>query len=294
MRLPVFLLICAAALTPLSAAPIRVNGIAAKANGDLITMNELMIKLGPIQSVLMARYPQRGARYEAVLKMQRDQILDELINRTIIYTEFKDRIRAIPERAVEEDVERHIQRVYAGDKKLFRDYLKATNLTFAQFKEQQRKELLVQIMRSQQFPDLPPPTEPELKEAYNEWKIVNRDRSKDVATYRKIVLRHGIDRDATFQKAQTIVNELEAGADFAAKAKEFSIDSKADEGGLWKDMPRTDLSLEFGAIIFDNEEDGIIGPIGNSFGLTILKVEERKLGPSEPYTKAPMILHLKT
>ncbi|MFL2658050.1 MAG: hypothetical protein ACJ0HK_04740 [Akkermansiaceae bacterium] len=45
-----------------SQGPQLVNKIAAKVNGDVITLNELMIKVAPSQSVLMSRYP-RGAQH---------------------------------------------------------------------------------------------------------------------------------------------------------------------------------------------------------------------------------------
>lgn len=269
----------------LSAAPIRVNGIAAKANGDVITVNELMIRLAPIQSVLMAQFPRRGPLYERILATQRDKILNELIDSTIIYTEYKDRLNAIPDRVVEDEVQRHVDRVYAGDDSLFRKYLKATNLTRAQFKEQQRREIIVQSIRSQQFPDSPPPTQDEYEKAYAKWRIENRDRKKDVGTYQKIYLRRGIDREETLSLAEKLAADLKSGADFAELAKTYSSDSKAKKGGLWKDVPRTDLNHEFGTIVFDSDEDGIIGPIEGQHGITIFKVLERKLGPAEPLAK---------
>lgn len=275
------------------AQPIRVNGIAAKANGGVITMNELMIRLAPIQSVLMAQYPRRGAIYNEVLKTQRDKILDELIDSTIIYTEYADRLQNIPDQAIEDEVQRHIDNVYAGDEKEFRKYLQATNLTRAQFKEQQRKQIVVQAVRSKQFPDLPPPTQQELKAEYADWKIKNRDRKKDVGTYQKIYLRSGFDREEAISLGERIVAELKKGADFSELAKEHSADSKAKTGGLWKDVPRTDLNREFGFIVFDSEKDGIIGPIEGPGGITIFKVLDRKLGPAEPLSKVkPQLVKL--
>ncbi|MDB9925493.1 hypothetical protein OAD08_00630, partial [bacterium] len=60
MRFLATLSLVAAAATGLSYSAVKVNGIAAKANGELITMNELMIKLAPMQSILMAQSPRRG------------------------------------------------------------------------------------------------------------------------------------------------------------------------------------------------------------------------------------------
>lgn len=266
--------------------PIRVNGMAAKANGEVITMNELMIKVAPLQSVLMARFPRRGAAFESQLADLRDQILSDLIDRAIIFSQFKDRISAIPDQQVEEEIERIIQNTYAGDKKKFRDYLRATNLSRAQFKEQQRKEILVQIIRSQHFGEVPPPPEKELRQEYAKWSLINRDRRQDVGTYQRIYLfknRNG-GAEAQLQLAEKLAADLKAGGDFSTAARQYS-DLKADTGGLYKDIPRTDLNHEFGAILFETEGNDVIGPFEDPAGFNIIQVIERKYGPSKPFSE---------
>ncbi|MGJ8695057.1 MAG: peptidylprolyl isomerase [Verrucomicrobiaceae bacterium] len=293
MRLTAFIPLISAALailSPNAGAAVRVNGIAAKANGEIVTMNELMIKLAPMQSVLMAQFPRRGQPYEQALGKVRDQLLDELIDRTIIYSQYKDRISAIPDHVVEEEIERIIQNVYTGDRALFRKYLEATNLSYQQFKEQQRKEILVTVIKSQQFGDPPPATDAELRKEYREWAIVNRDRTKDVGTYYKIYIpkRDRVNPQATAEEqlklAEDLAAKLKAGADFSAVAKEHSRDSKSDTGGLWENVPRTDLNHEFGFLVFETEGNEIMGPFEDQFGYTIVKVKERKFGPAKAYS----------
>lgn len=295
MRFPALLSLAALAVTltsPVSAEKIRVNGIAAKANGEIVTMNELIIKLAPMQSVLMARNPRRGPAYEAELKGLRDGLLDELIDRTIIYAEYKERINAIPDHVVEEEIEKIIRNAYAGDQALFRKYLKATDLSYNQFKEQQRKEILVSVIKSQQFGDPPPPSDAEMKKEYYKWARQNRDRSKDVGTYNKIYLlkqdrfNPAVNRDDQLKLAEDIAQQIKDGADFAELAKKHSIDSMSDEGGLWKDVPRTDLNPEFGFLVFDYEgSEKLIGPIEDRNGFTIFKVVSRKYGSAAPFSK---------
>jgi peptidyl-prolyl cis-trans isomerase SurA len=263
--------------------PIRVNGFAATVNGDVITLNELIIKVAPLQSQLMAQFPRRGPNYEALLKELKSNILDELVDRTIIFTEFKDRVKDFPDHAIEAEVKRIVQNVYQGDEALFRKYLKATNLTRDQFKEQQRKELLVQNVRAQHFGDVPPPKEPELRAEYKKWAVDNRDRTKDVGTYKRIYIRKdlGDGPDAQLKLADELTKKLENGGDFAVLAKEYSNDSKAQEGGLWKDVPRTDLNSVFGSILFENKGNGVMKPIDDGSGFNIIQVIERKLGPAK-------------
>ncbi len=263
--------------------PILVNGVAAKVNGEVITLNELMIKVAPMQSVLMARNPRRGPVYEQQLSELKLGILDELIDRTIIFTEFKDRVRAFPDQDIEAEVKRIIQNVYNGDEALFRKYLKATNLTRDQFKEQQRKELLVQIVRAQHFGDVPPPKEAELKAEYAGWALANRDRKKDVGTYKRIYLRKdlGDGPEAQLKLAEDIAKKLAAGEDFAELATKYSNDSKAEDGGLWKDIPRTDLNHEFGFLLFETTGHEMMGPLEDNFGFNIIQVLKRVPGPPE-------------
>lgn len=271
-----------------SQGPQLVNKIAAKVNGDVITLNELMIKVAPSQSVLMSRYPRRGATFQRQLEELKAGILDELIDRAIIFTEFKDRVRSFPDYQIENEVKRVVQNVYNGDEELFKKYLKATNLTRDQFKEQQRKELLVQIVRAQQFGDVAVPKENELREEYGRWSITNRDRAKDLGTYRRIYLHksRGGGPFSQLKLAEDIVKKLKNGEDFNDLAKRYSNGSHAEQGGVWKDIPRTDLAMEFGTLLFETSGSEIMGPLEDQIGFNIVQVMERKLGPAKAFTEA--------
>ena len=265
--------------------PQLVNKIAAKVNGDIITLNELMIKVAPSQSVLMSRYPRRGAAFQRQLGELKSSILDELIDRAIIFTEFKDRVRTFPDYQIEDEVKRVVRNVYNGDEQLFKKYLKATNLTRDQFKEQQRKELLVQIVRAQQFGDVANPKENELREEYDRWSITNRDRAKDLGTYRRIYLHksRGGGPFAQLKLAEDIVKKLNNGGNFNDLAKQYSNGSHAEQGGVWRDIPRTDLAMEFGTLLFETNGSEIMGPLEDQIGFNIVQVMERKLGPAKPF-----------
>ena len=265
--------------------PQLVNKIAAKVNGDIITLNELMIKVAPSQSVLMSRYPRRGAAFQRQLGELKSSILDELIDRAIIFTEFKDRVRTFPDYQIEDEVKRVVRNVYNGDEQLFKKYLKATNLTRDQFKEQQRKELLVQMVRAQQFGDVANPKENELREEYDRWSITNRDRAKDLGTYRRIYLHksRGGGPFAQLKLAEDIVKKLNNGGNFNDLAKQYSNGSHAEQGGVWRDIPRTDLAMEFGTLLFETNGSEIMGPLEDQIGFNIVQVMERKLGPAKPF-----------
>jgi peptidyl-prolyl cis-trans isomerase SurA len=235
----------------------------------------------------MSRDPRRGATFQRQLEELKAGILDELIDRAIIFTEFKDRVRSFPDYQIENEVKRVVQNVYNGDEELFKKYLKATNLTRDQFKEQQRKELLVQIVRAQQFGDVAVPKENELREEYGRWSITNRDRAKDLGTYRRIYLHksRGGGPFSQLKLAEDIVKKLKNGEDFNDLAKRYSNGSHAEQGGVWKDIPRTDLAMEFGTLLFETSGSEIMGPLEDQIGFNIVQVMERKLGPAKAFTE---------
>lgn len=276
-----------ALILPASQAAQPINGIAAKVNGEIITLNELMIKVAPMQSVLMSQNPRRGPNYDRKLKQLMEQMLDELIDRTIIYSMHKQNLQNLPDHAVEEEIEKIIRNVYAGDRNRFKAYLKATRLTRAQFKEQQRKELLVSIIRAQHFGEVLPPSEKEMRIEYTSWAKANRDRQNDIGTYKRIYIlktESAVNKER-LKLTEDLIEQLKAGADFAELAKEHSGDSRASKGGLWEDIPRTDLQHEFGYAIFETETKEIFGPLEDQYGYNIIQIIERKLGSSKPLSQ---------
>ena len=284
----VLLFLAAIALVlPASQAAQPVNGIAAKVNGEIITLNELMIKVAPMQSVLMSQNPRRGPNYDRKIKQLMEQMLDELVDRTIIYSMYKQNLQSLPDHAVEEEIEKIIRNVYAGDRSRFKAYLRATNLTRAQFKEQQRKELLVSIIRAQNFGEVLPPSEKEMNIEYNSWAKANRDRQKDVGTYKRIYIlkTEGDVNKERLKLTEDLMKQVKAGADFAELAKKHSGDSRASRGGLWKDVPRTDLQHEFGYAIFETETKEVFGPLEDQYGYNIIQIINRQLGPTKPLSQ---------
>jgi parvulin-like peptidyl-prolyl isomerase len=81
------------------------------------------------------------------------------------------------------------------------------------------------------------------------------------------------------------MEQLKAGANFAELAKEHSGDSRASKGGLWEDIPRTDLQHEFGYAIFETETKEILGPLEDQYGYNIIQIIDRRLGPTKPLSE---------
>jgi parvulin-like peptidyl-prolyl isomerase len=273
----------------LSAQEFAITSIAAKVNGHAITVKEVDTLLAPRREVLQTMFPRQGKMYQQRLAQERSQILEQLIDKELLLSEVKDLGGQIPDHIVEQEMERIIRENYDGKEAEFEKFLSETNLTRRSFREQQREQMLVQAYRSQQFGDIPPPTEQEIREQYQERKLALRNRVEDKIDFQKIFLRANdrfdpnITPENQLALAEKLTADLKAGADFTELAKKHSDGAFASEGGFWRETPRTDLSLSFGDALFEQSEEGdLVGPLKDPAGYTIVKILSIDYGPIPP------------
>ena len=268
--------------------PVEVNGIAAKVNGRVVTKNQVSFMLAPIYAQLATQFPRRGPEFEAKFKETRNSIVKELVDRQIILDEFKQLGASIRPNLIDEEIKRQMRELYNGDEIKFREELKRSRLTMEGYREMTREKMVVQAMRAQQFSDAPPPLPNEIEKEYSEIRASLRDVTKDVITFQKIFIPASDAQnplatpETQLALSEDVAKQLADGKDFTELAKSYSKDAFAETGGLQENTPRTDLSPEFAAIIFDAPVGKIIGPLLDPQGFTIVKPIKINLGPSPP------------
>jgi peptidyl-prolyl cis-trans isomerase SurA len=276
---------------PARSGPVEVNAIAAKVNGRVVTKNQVSFMLAPIYAQLAAQFPRRGAEFDRKLKEARDKILDELIDREIILSEFKAMGATLKPQVVDEEITRQIRELYNGNESKFREELKKSRLTMDGYRAMTRDKLVVQAMRAQHFSDAPPPLPNEIEKEYAEIKTQIRDMSKDKLSFQKIFIAANDPQDPAstpeiqLAKIEDLAKQLQAGKDFTELAKANSMDAFAEQGGVQENVPRTDLSPEFAAILFETEAGKVIGPLQDPSGFTLVKVTKKELGPPPPLSQ---------
>ena len=275
--------------SPLIAAPVPLLRTAATVNGKMITTREVEQQLAPTVSMLLAKYPRRGDKFREAFVEARNDVLDELIEHKLVLSSLEEKNLQIPEYLVKQDVERFIRINFSGNQDEFRKYLKSIRMTRREFEKSQQEKILVQSFKRQQFKDVAPATDSEIKKRYQKRSSDLRDRSKDVITFRKIYIP-SIDQDnpvATQEDqlalAEKLAAEVKGGADFSSVAKSHSAGAFADKGGLWEDTLRSDLEVGFADIVFDSPEGTIVGPIKDRVGFTIVQVVKISTGPLPPF-----------
>ncbi len=274
-----------------SIGPMEVNGIAAKINGRVVTKNQVSFMLAPVYAQLSAQFPRRGAQFEAKFKESKANIIQELIDRQIVLDEFKQLGASIKPNIIDEEVKRQIRELFNGDEVKFREELKRSRLTMEGYREMTREKMIVQAMRAQQFSDAPPPLPHEIEKEYDEVKGTLRDVTQDVISFQKIFIpaadpqNPAATPESQLSLAESLAKQLAEGADFEALAKANSKDAFADGGGLQEGVPRTDLSPEYAAIMFDAPVGKLIGPLMDAQGFTLVKATKVQLGPPPPLVK---------
>lgn len=268
--------------------PVLVNSIAAKVNGHVITTNEVNFAVRPMANQLAAMFPRRGPEFERQLNQARDGILQEMIDRQIILDEYKTMGANIKDYYVDEDIKQQVRTLFNGDEAKFQEELKRSRMTMDGFRRMTKEKMIVQAMRAHQFSDAPPPLPEEVQKEYNEIKNTLRDTNKDLITFKKIYIpkvnpkEPAATPEIQLALAESLVKELQQGADFAELAKKHSSDAFGADGGLWQDVPRPDLSPEFAAIIFDTKEGKLVGPLEDPNGYTLAIPIKITLGPAPP------------
>lgn len=279
---------------PMPAGPIEVNGIAAKVNGKVVTKNQVSFLLSPIFAKLAAQYPRRGQQFETEFNQAKKNVIQELVDRQIILTEFSKMGGSLRPYVVDEEIKRQQRELFNGDEAKFREELQRSRLTMEGYREMTRQKLVVQAMRASQFSDVPPPLPDEVRKEYENAKLALRDPTKDVISFQKIFIPASdpdnpvATPETQLTLAESIAKQISDGKDFTELAKKFSKDAYAEKGGVQENVPRTDLSAEFAAIIVDAPKDKVIGPLLDPQGFTIVKVIKIDYGPTPPLADPKM------
>ncbi len=288
------LTLCLVGLTPLLAdevmpekqthsgkAPERIaNRIAATVNGRPITSSELRTRLAPFLRELVVLHPRQGAEFSKALLEAKDKVMQELIERELVISEFESQSFQMPEQQIDEEINNRILNQFGGDRGELLKYLRLTGQSFATYRENMRGEMIVGAMRSSRYEYHLPPTPDEINAEYNKTKRDYRDVTKDKVQFSKIFLpMRKLDEDidvslqGNYQEAIRIRKLIESGEmSFSDAAKNYSADMKASEGGVWPRTSRGELAPEFASIVFSANKGELVGPLFDPSGFTIVKV----------------------
>jgi foldase protein PrsA len=183
------------------------------------------------------------------LDLVKENVLDSLVAQKVLLQDAKKKNITVTDKEVEEEYNKEKQFNSKVTKEQIRDYLIIDKL-FAEY----TKDVKV--------------TEEEMKKYYEEHK-----ESFEVAKARHILV-------ADEKTAEDIYKRLMKGEDFAALAKEYSIDTATkDNGGELGEFPRGVMTPEFEDAAFSLKPGEISKPVKTQYGYHIIQLESITLKP---------------
>jgi parvulin-like peptidyl-prolyl isomerase len=211
-------------------------GIAVVVNGKPITTSEVRDAIqAQAQFIRMQiRDPKEADARLAALK---SGALYALIERQLVLSEFEKAGMSIKSQYVDDNINDLIREKFAGDREKFLYELAKNNMTLKKFRDEREKAMIVQMFRTQQVKNLPPPTPSQVEGFYR--KNAPKFREKSYIKFSTITVpKYPVgDANATPESQKKLAEEIRTkianGADFAQMAKTYSQDSRADQGGSW-------------------------------------------------------------
>lgn len=261
-----------------------VNRIAATVNGRPITSSEVRARLAPYFRELMMLYPRQGPRFNSELVAAKKSVLNDLIERELVLSDFETKGFVIKEDQVEDEINRRILMQFKGDRSQFLNSLRQSGMNYTEYRDSVKKEITVSAMRGMRYERGIPPTPDEIEAEYKATSAEYRDIMKDKISYSKIFIPAMdpedplVTPDDQYKLATKLRSDIEKGRiSFSAAARKYSRDAHAEDGGVWPAMRRDDLAVEFANVVFAAEPGQLVGPLLDPAGFTIVKIRSKKL-----------------
>ncbi len=289
-----------------------VDGVAAIVNDKIITYSEVRSFVQPVAQQLRRNFSGQDL-VDQVRKAEMDA-LNQLIERTLIIQEFKEKGYKIPETVIEQQINDIISNDYGGNRAAFVKTLEAENLTLSQYRDQVRERVIIQAMRGHKTQQAVVVSPHKMEKYYSE----NLDQYKvgEQIKLRMIFIKRGepvspasiaeqappastndllqttsetnnpvIARepatpapvDLQRKLAEEILAKLDAGDSFESMARVYSEGKEAKEGGDWGWIGKDVLRKELNEIAFSLKAGQHSRIIETAEGYYILHVEDVKL-----------------
>jgi parvulin-like peptidyl-prolyl isomerase len=240
------------------------------------------------EQILMFQFRDDPARLNKELAAVRASAVEALIDREILLAEFRKIGGVIKPQYVDDDINSIIRESFKGNRDAFVDELAKSGMTLKKFRELREKMVIVNVMRARHGGDNPPATPREVEDYYN--KHVDQWREGDqikisTITIPKFSGETGATPESQKKLAQELRTKILNGADFAATAKAYSQDSRAENGGSWDWMARTDMMPAIANAAIALKTGGISEIIDQETSYIIVACDAKKLGTAPPMDK---------
>ncbi|MEC8209132.1 MAG: peptidylprolyl isomerase [Verrucomicrobiota bacterium] len=251
------------------------NGIAAIAEGQIITVEELRRELEPI--IPRLRVESRNAEeFSKRIDELSKEVLQNMIDRIIIVKAAEKKGLLLPESYIDQEYKEVIDRDFGGDRGRFLEYLRARGETARDFRRNIYKRVVVSAMRAETRRSQSEISPERIEEFYVKNKL--RFYQEEAIHLRQIILTPMASEGLVplRQTAKKVINELDKGANFGDIARKYSQDEMSRKGGDWGWIERKDIRKELSDIAFGLEKSQYSQAIEIGGAIFILYAEDKR------------------
>ncbi|MBN2425210.1 MAG: peptidylprolyl isomerase [Calditrichaceae bacterium] len=249
----------------------------------VVVGNEVILKTEVdqyLQSYILQNKIDAQKNPEIVEKL-RKQTIEHLIDQKLMLVKAEEDTITIEEEMLDSQVDQRIR--YMIDQVGSEDKLESLfGSSMKKIRKDTRKilkeQMLVEKVRSEQFRAMKI-SRREVEEFYEMYQdsLPVRNESVEIAHILKLIKPSAEAQAKAYQEAESVLQQINAGADFAELAMEHSDDqASAKRGGDLGLMSRGDFVPEFEAAAFQLEDGQISGIVQTQFGYHIIKMIERR------------------
>ena len=207
------------------------DGLAAKVNDAVITVDDVGTALGDLR-----RAGRLGS--ETDFKTVYSNTVEHLVERRLILQLAAEKKVTFPEWAVDNRIREIVKEKFDDDMNKLNAMLTQIKTPLTEWRNMIRDDMIVTAMRQQMVEKYVTATPADMAREYRENRALYRQGSK--TTVSVILLKPADAGDkkspSVSTRGEEIFARLEKGDDFAELARQFSADSHAKDGGVWKDV----------------------------------------------------------
>jgi peptidyl-prolyl cis-trans isomerase SurA len=265
------------------------NGIAAIAEGQIITVGELRRELEPI--IPRLRVESRNAQeFSKRIDELSREVLQNMIDRIIIVKAAEEKGLLLPESYIDQEYDEVIDRDFGGDRGRFLEYLRARGETARDFRQNIYKRVVVNAMRAETRRSQSEISPERIEEFYVKNKL--RFYQEEALHLRQVILTPMASEGLVplRQTAKKVIDELENGANFGDIARKYGQDEMSRKGGDWGWIKRKDIRKELSDIAFGLEPTKYSQPIEIGETIFILYAEDKREEMIQPVAQVRDII----
>jgi peptidyl-prolyl cis-trans isomerase SurA len=265
------------------------NGIAAIAEGQIITVEELRRELEPI--IPRLRVEARNAQeFSKRIDELSKEVLQNMIDRIIIVKAAEEKGLLLPESYIDQEYDEVIERDFAGDRGRFLEYLRARGETARDFRRNIYKRVVVNAMRAETRRSQSEISPERIEEFYVKNKV--RFYQEEALHLRQVILTQMANEGLVplRQTAKKVIHELDSGANFGDIARKYSQDEMSRKGGDWGWIERKDIRKELSDVAFSLEPGQYSQAIEIDGTIFILYAEDKREEMIQPVAQVRDII----